>query len=118
MKNICVVTGTRAEYHLLFQLLKRLKNDPELKLILAVTGSHLNAAYGNTYRDIENDGFIIDKKIDILQKEDKTHDINTAMCKAIEGFDIFFSEQKPDIIILLGDRYELLSVAVKQQKAL
>jgi UDP-N-acetyl-D-glucosamine 2-epimerase, UDP-hydrolysing len=112
MKNICVVTGTRAEYHLLFQLLKRLKNDPELKLILAVTGSHLNAAYGNTYRDIENDGFIIDKKIDILQKEDKTHDINTAMCKAIEGFDIFFSEQKPDIIILLGDRYELLSVAI------
>ncbi len=112
MKSICVVTGTRAEYHLLFPLLKRLKKDPDLKLILAVTGAHLNAAYGNTYRDIEKDGFPIDAKIDILQREDKIHDINIAMCKAIEGFDAFFSKQKPDMIVLLGDRYELLSVAI------
>lgn len=112
MKKVCVVTGTRAEYHLLFPLLKRLKNDPELKLILAVTGSHLNAAYGNTYRDIERDGFIIDVKIDILQREDRIHDVNTAICKAIEGFDDVFSKQRPDIVILLGDRYELLSVAI------
>ena len=112
MKNICVVTGTRAEYHLLFPLLKRLKKDPELKLTLAVTGAHLNEAYGNTYRDIERDGFFIDAKIDILQKEDKIHDINTAMSKAIEGFDVFLSKQRPDLIILLGDRYELLSVAI------
>ena len=66
MKNICVVTGTRAEYHLLFPLLKRLKKDPELRLTLVVTGAHLNGAYGNTYRDIERDGFLIDAKIDIL----------------------------------------------------
>lgn len=112
MKNICVVTGTRAEYHLLFPLLKRLKTDPELKLILAVTGAHLKADYGNTYKDIEKDGFTIDVKIDILQSEDKIHDINTAMSKAIEGFDVFFSRQKTDIVVLLGDRYELLSVAI------
>lgn len=112
MKKVCVVTGTRAEYHLLHPLLRRLKNDSELKLILAVTGSHLNVAYGNTYRDIEKDGFIIDAEIDILQSEDKIHDINIAMCKAIEGFDAFFSKQKPDLLILLGDRYELLSVAI------
>lgn len=112
MKKVCVVTGTRAEYHLLFPLLKRLESDSELKLVLAVTGSHLNADYGNTYRDIEKDGFIIDVKIDILQREDRIHDINIAMCKAIEGFDDFFSKQKPDIVILLGDRYELLSVAI------
>ena len=70
MKKICVVTGTRAEYHLLFPLLKRLKKDSELELILAVTGSHLNENYGNTYKDIEKDGFIIDVKVDILQRED------------------------------------------------
>ena len=97
---------------MLFPLLKRLKKDPELRLTLAVTGAHLNGAYGNTYRDIERDGFFIDAKIDILQKEDKIHDINTAMSKAIEGFDVFLSKQRPDLIILLGDRYELLSVAI------
>lgn len=112
MKKVCVVTGTRAEYHLLFPVLKRLKNDSKLKLILVVTGSHLNASYGNTYKDIENDGFVIDAKINILQKEDKVHDINLAICKAIEGFDIFFSKERPDIVVLLGDRYEILSVAI------
>lgn len=112
MKKICVVTGTRAEYHLLFPLLKRLKKDSELELILAVTGSHLNENYGNTYKDIEKDGFIIDVKVDILQREDTIHDINVAMSKAIEGFDSFFSKKKPDLVVLLGDRYELLSVAV------
>ena len=110
--RICVVTGTRAEYHLLFPLMKAIKQDKELELLLAVTGSHLSDKYGNTYQDIEKDGFHIDAKIPILEKEDKPKDINTAMSRAITGFSDYFWEVKPNMIILLGDRYELLSAAI------
>ena len=68
--KICVVTGTRADYHLLYPLLRAMKNDKEFKLFLAVTGSHLSGQYGNTYQDIEQDGFVIDTKIPILQEKD------------------------------------------------
>ena len=110
--KVCVVTGTRAEYHLLFPLMKAIRQDEDLELILAVTGSHLSEKYGNTYQDIEKDGFHIDAKISILEKEDKPKDINTAMSRAITGFSDYFWEVKPNMIILLGDRYELLSVAI------
>ena len=110
--KVCVVTGTRAEYHLLFPLMKAIKQDKELELLLAVTGSHLSDKYGNTYQDIEKDGFHIDAKIPILEKEDKPKDINTAMSRAITGFSDYFWEVKPNMIILLGDRYELLSAAI------
>lgn len=111
-KKICVVTGTRAEYHLLYPLLKALDDDKEIKLFLAVTGSHLSEEYGNTYHDIEKDGFVIDVKIPILQKKDGPKEINMAMSEAIIGFNSFFERRHPDMIILLGDRYELLSAAI------
>ena len=110
--KVCVVTGTRAEYHLLFPLMKAIRQDEDLELILAVTGSHLSEKYGNTYQDIEKDGFHIDAKISILEKEDNLKDINTAMSRAIIGFSDYFLRVKPDILLLLGDRYELLSVAI------
>lgn len=110
--RICVVTGTRAEYHLLFPLMKAIRQDDDLDLLLAITGAHLSNKYGNTYREIEKDGFHIDAKIPILEKEDKPKDINTAMSRAITGFSDYFWEVKPDMIILLGDRYELLSAAI------
>lgn len=113
MKNIvCVVTGTRAEYHLLYPLMKAIDKDKVLELLLAVTGAHLSDKYGNTYQDIEKDGFKIDVKIPILEKDDKPENINVAMSRAITGFSKYFGEVKPDMIILLGDRYELLSVAI------
>lgn len=111
-KKVCVVTGTRAEYHLLYPLMKTIKQDKDLELLLAVTGSHLSDKYGNTYQDIEKDGFNIDVKIPILEEDDKLKDINIAMSRAISGFSEYFGEEKPDMIVLLGDRYELLSAAI------
>lgn len=111
-KKICVVTGTRAEYHLLYPLLLAIENDPELTLLLAVTGAHLSEKFGNTFLDIENDGFRIDTKIPILQEKDEPNDINIAMSKAILGFSTYYGERKPDLLVLLGDRYELLSAAI------
>lgn len=112
MHNICVVTGTRAEYHILYPLIKRLKESEEYNLKLAVTGSHLSEKYGNTYKDIEKDGIDIDVKITILSDDDSTTEINAAMSRAIVGFDKYFSSTRIDLVFILGDRYELLSVAI------
>lgn len=111
-RKICVVTGTRAEYHLLMPVLNKIKMAEGLDLLLAVTGAHLSEQYGNTYDDIEKDGFDIDVKIPILSDTDSESGINIAMARAIEGFDDYFNRIRPDMIILLGDRYELLSVAI------
>lgn len=111
MKKICVVTGSRAEYHLLSPLMKAIQEEPELELILAVTGSHLSDKYGNTYRDIEQDGFHIDAKIPILSDTDDAAAINRAMSRALLGFSEFFGHINLDMVVLLGDRYELLPVA-------
>lgn len=111
-KNICVVTGTRAEYHLLTPVMNEIKNTEGLNLVLAVTGAHLSEDYGNTYIDIENDGYKIDVKVPILNDINDESNVNIAMAKAIIGFDVFFKENRPDMIVLLGDRYELMSVAI------
>lgn len=112
MKTVMVITGTRAEYHLLYPLIIALKKEDELNVELAVTGSHLSPRYGNTYKDIENDGVSIDFKVPILDGSNKESDINKAMSCAILGFDKIFNDHRPDLVILLGDRYELLSVAI------
>ena len=70
MRKICVVTGSRSEYSLLFYLLKAIKNHKFLKLSLIVTGSHLSSEYGNTYKEIEKDGFKIDAKVNILEQKE------------------------------------------------
>lgn len=111
-RQICIVTGTRAEYHQLSLLIKALLADNRAEVKLAVTGSHLNPKYGNTYQDIEKDGFIIDKKIPILEQSDSERDVCAAISRAIEGFCEYFTESRPDMIVLLGDRYELLAVAI------
>ena len=112
MHDICVVTGTRAEYHILYPLIKKLNESDDYNLKLAVTGSHLSAKYGNTYQDIEKDDIPIDIKIPILSDEDNVTDINIAMSKAIVGFDKYFGSTNIDFVFILGDRYELLSVAI------
>lgn len=112
MKSICVVTGTRAEYHLLYPLLKRIQEDEHYRLLLAVTGTHLHPKYGETYRDIEKDLISIAVKIPILTETGTESDINAAMSKVLIGLDQFFSKECIDLLILLGDRYELLSAAI------
>lgn len=109
--KLCVVTGSRAEYHLLSPLLQRLNDDKDIELLIAVTGSHLSEAYGSTYQDIEADGFSIDGKIQILEEKDDAGAINRAIARAVTGFSEYFQKTEPDAVLVLGDRYELLGVA-------
>ena len=110
MRKICVVTSTRAEYGLLYWLLKEIEADSELKLQLIVTGMHLSPEFGLTYKEIEKE-FKIDKKIEILSSSHTRLDICAEMSRIYEKFASALAELKPDILVLLGDRYEIFGVA-------
>ena len=109
-RKICVVTGTRAEYGLLYWLMKEIEADKELQLQLIVTGMHLSPEFGLTYKEIENE-FKIDKKIEMLLSSDTSVGISKSMGLAQISFAESYEELKPDIVIVLGDRYEILSAA-------
>lgn len=108
MKKICVVTGTRAEYGLLYWLLKEIEADKELELQLIVTGMHLSPEFGLTYKEIEKE-FKIDKKVEMLLSSDTSIGISKSIGLAQISFCEAFEELKPDILIVLGDRYEIFS---------
>lgn len=108
MKKICVVTGTRAEYGLLYWLMKEIEADSDLELQLIVTGMHLSPEFGLTYKEIEKD-FTITKKIEMLLSSDTSIGISKSMGLAQISFADSFAELKPDIVVVLGDRYEIFS---------
>lgn len=110
MKKVCVVTGTRAEYGLLKPLIERINNDNELELQLIATGMHLSPEFGLTYKAIEEDGYIINEKIEILLSSDTSVGISKSMGLATISFSEAFERLKPDMIIVLGDRYEIFAV--------
>ena len=107
-RKICVVTGTRAEYGLLYWLMKEIEADKDLELQLIVTGMHLSPEFGFTYKEIEKE-FRIDKKIEMLLSSDTAMGISKSMGLAQIGFAEAFEELKPDILVVLGDRYEIFS---------
>ncbi len=109
-RKICVVTATRAEYGLLYWLMKEIKDDEDLQLQLLVTGMHLSEQFGSTYKEIDKE-FNIDKKIDISLNNDSAVGICESMGLAQSSFAKAFHELNPDIVVILGDRYEMLSVA-------
>lgn len=109
--KICVITGTRAEYGLLKLLMNEIKNNKKFKLQLIVTGSHLSSLHGNTYKEIINDGFFIDSKCKILTKDDSEQGVINSMAKAVVLISKSLKELKPNLVMMLGDRYELLSAA-------
>ena len=111
MRKICVVTGTRAEYGLLRPLIKKIDEDLELELQLIVTGMHLSPEFGLTYDEIIKDGFKITEKIEILLSSDTPIGISKSMGLAMISFSEVFERLNPDMIIILGDRYEMLAVA-------
>ncbi len=111
MRKICVVTGTRAEYGLLYWLMKEIDADKSLELQIIATGMHLSEEFGNTYQQIEKDGFTIDKKIDITLSSDTECSISKSMGLGMIGFSDAFSLLKPDLIVVLGDRFEIFSAA-------
>jgi len=111
-KKLCVVTATRAEYGLLKPVIRGLYDVDDFDVRLAVTGAHLSADFGSTYHEIEEDGFPIDTKIDILNDGDQPSDISKAMASALSGFADYFASSQPDLLILLGDRYETIAIAL------
>ncbi len=106
-----MVTGSRAEYGLLRPLLFRLRNDKEISLRLVATGSHLSSAFGNTQDEIENDGFTINTRIEIPLEGDGKADMAKAAGAAIISFAEYFENDRPDLLIVLGDRYEVFAAS-------
>lgn len=109
-RKICVVTGTRAEYGLLYWLMKEIEADKDLELQIIVTGMHLSPEFGLTYKEIEKE-FKIDKKIEMLLSSDTSVGISKSMGLAQIGFAEAYEELKPDVVVVLGDRYEIFSAA-------
>ena len=112
IKNIVVVTGSRADYGLLKRLMKLIDSDPEMKLQIIVTGSHLSSKHGLTYKEIEEDGFLIGFKVDIIENIIDAQSTARAMSKAQNEITKILSDIKPDLMVVLGDRYEILSAVI------
>ena len=113
MRKICVVTGTRAEYGLLCRLMRLIKESPDTQLQVIATNMHLTPKYGNTYQEIEKDGFTIDCKIPIIDENAEDNAVTTvkSMATALSGFAEAYNTLKPDLVVVLGDRYEILAAA-------
>ena len=104
-RKICLVTGTRAEYGLLFWLMKQIQEDRSLELQVIATGMHLSPEFGLTYKEIEKD-FKIDKKVEMVLSSDTAIGISKSMGLAQISFAESYNELRPDIIVVLGDRYK------------
>ena len=112
MKTACIVTGTRAEYGLLRWVMDGVKGSSKLKLQLIVTGAHLSRHFGLTVREIEGHGFRIDRRVEMLLSSDTSVGITKSMGLALCGLADALADLKPDILVLLGDRYETFAAAV------
>jgi len=111
MRKICVITTNRAEYGLLYWLMKGISSEPEFQLQVVVTGTHLSAEFGSTIDRIREDGFKVDRSFDLELFGDKVLDITHSLALALEGFAASFQTLGPDLIIILGDRFEILGAA-------
>ncbi|CAM3852221.1 UDP-N-acetylglucosamine 2-epimerase [Aquirufa aurantiipilula] len=109
MVKICVITGTRAEYGLLFWTMKAIQEHPNFELSVCVTGMHLSPEFGLTYKQIESDGFQIDGRVEMLLSSDTSVGITKSMGLGLIGFADFFERSKPNWILVLGDRFEIFS---------
>jgi len=109
LRKVCVITGTRAEYGLLRWVMQGIKDDPEMELQVVATGMHLSPEFGLTYREIEQDGFKIDRKVEMLLSSDTPIGIAKAMGLGLIGFADVLNQLKPDLILVLGDRFEIFS---------
>lgn len=111
MRRIAIVTGTRAEFGLLKPLIERIKQHDKLQLQLIVTAMHLSPEFGNTIQEIEDAGYKVDKKIECLLSSDTAVGVIKSMGLAMIGFGEAFDDLQPDIVIILGDRSEMLAAA-------
>jgi len=112
MKNICVVTGSRSEYGLLRWVMEGISQSTKLKLQIIVTGMHLSSKFGYTADVIESDGFQIDCKVNMSLSSDTSVGITKSMAVGLNGFGDALAKLKPDILLILGDRYEIFVAAI------
>lgn len=110
-RKICVITGTRAEYGLLRLLMQGIRDDAQCELQLVVAGMHLSPEFGSTYQAIEADGFCIDRKVEMLLSSDSAAGIGKSVGLGVIGFADVFEQLQPDLIVVLGDRFEILAGA-------
>ncbi|MGE8659808.1 MAG: UDP-N-acetylglucosamine 2-epimerase [Achromobacter sp.] len=110
-RKICAVTGSRAEYGLMRSLLGAIAADPALTLQIVATGMHLSPEFGMTYRGIEEDGFRIDAKVEMLLSADSPVAVTKSLGLGVIGFADAFDRLAPDIVVVLGDRFEILAAA-------
>lgn len=110
-RRICVVTGSRSEYGLLQWIMKDIDSHSELKLQIIATGMHLSPEFGLTYRQIEADGYIIDAKVEMLLSGDTATSVSKSLGLGVIGFADAYENLAPDVVMVLGDRYEILAAA-------
>jgi GDP/UDP-N,N'-diacetylbacillosamine 2-epimerase (hydrolysing) len=111
VKTICVVTGTRAEYGLLRWVMEGIRQSPYLELQVITTGMHLSPEFGLTVRAIEDDGFRVDRKVEMLLSSDTAVGVTKSMGLGMIGFADALAELRPDLVLVLGDRYEIFAAA-------
>jgi UDP-hydrolysing UDP-N-acetyl-D-glucosamine 2-epimerase len=112
MRTIGVVTGSRADYGIYLPLLQDIASDASLELLLYVTGTHLSAEFGGTVTLIEKDGFSISERIEVMLASDTPQSIAKAMGLGTIGFAQVFAKRYPDLLVVLGDRFEMHAAAV------
>ncbi len=117
MKTIGILTATRAEFGLLKPLIACLRREDFCETKVLVTGMHLSPLFGSTYKEIEEAGIPIATKIECITDGDKSQDISNNMAMALTGFAEYFAENKLDLLIVLGDRYETLAVCIAAMNA-
>ncbi len=110
-RKICIVTGTRAEYGIMSRLMQSLKEDDRVELQIVATNMHLSPEFGLTVKEIEDDGFKVDKKVEMLLSSDTPTGTVKSMGLASIGLADAYAELSPDLIVILGDRYEMLAAA-------
>lgn len=108
-RRICVVTGSRAEYGLLRWVMEGIRETPGLELQVVATGMHLSPEFGLTYREIEKDGFLIDRKVEMLVSSDTPTGLAKSMGLGLIGFGEALQQLQPDLLLVLGDRFEIFS---------
>jgi UDP-hydrolysing UDP-N-acetyl-D-glucosamine 2-epimerase len=110
-RRVCVITGSRADYGVLYWLMREISDDPRLALQIIATGSHLAPEFGLTYKALESDGFRIDRRVEVLLSSDTAIGMSKAVGLGVIGFADALADLKPDIVVVLGDRFEILAAA-------